>query len=149
MNPILHGELAGFNRRRRYGRFNYGHNTIELDRLRFDHAFSEKDSDLCATEVLKTRGEKKTEKRKSNEGTKYATLCTFFQRERGCVLSGCRYTHKCAVCGKLNHGAVDCWARRHVDHSKDSTREVKNEPDKGRVDRPPNPRKRRARAQEE
>ena len=51
VNPILNGVLAGFNRRRRYSRFKYGHHTMELDRLRFEHTISEKDSDLQATEV--------------------------------------------------------------------------------------------------
>ena len=61
LNPVLNGVLAGFNRRRRYNRFKYAHHTLELDRLRFQHTSSEKDSDLQATEVkTKEKGEKRT-----------------------------------------------------------------------------------------
>ena len=76
LNPVLNGVLAGFNRRRRYSRFKYGHHTLELDRLWFAHTVSEKDSDLFATEVKKNR--------KAGKSTGFTTLCTFFQRAGGC-----------------------------------------------------------------
>ena len=71
LNPLLHGVLAGFSRRRRYGRFKYGNNTLALDRLRFGHTISEKDSDLYATEVVKFQsGDKKGKKRTQTSNTK-------------------------------------------------------------------------------
>ena len=67
LNPILNGVVAGFNRRRRYNRFKYGHQTMELDKLRFAHTISEKDSDLHATEVKDDSSSKNTSKRTSKE----------------------------------------------------------------------------------
>ena len=37
VNPTLNGVLEGFNRRRRYKRFKFGHHTLELDGLIFAH----------------------------------------------------------------------------------------------------------------
>ena len=97
LNPILHGVLDGFSRRRRYGRFKHGLHTLELDKLRYGHTISEKDSDLYATEVLKVRGDERTKKRQPYSGNKrFDTVCTFFQRAEGCRVSECRFAHKCS-----------------------------------------------------
>ena len=56
LNPVLNGMLAGFNRRRRYKRFKYGHCNMELDRLRFADTATPKDSDLLASEVTANKG---------------------------------------------------------------------------------------------
>ena len=145
VNPILNGVLAGFNRRRRYNRFKYGHHTMELDRLRFEHTISEKDSDLQATEVS---GLDKTEKRSRNRDTRFMTVCSFYQQAGGCTAKECRYTHKCAVCHKLGHGAVNCYQRRYSRRPENNNNREQNRRTeaKSETDRPPNPRFRRARA---
>ena len=59
LNPILNGVLAGFNRRRRYRRFKYGHHSLDIDRLRFASTKSANDNDFCASEILSMKKEKR------------------------------------------------------------------------------------------
>ena len=144
LNPILNGVLAGFNRRRRYNRFKYGHHTLELDRLRFEHTISENDSDLQATDF---KDREKSEKRTRNRGARFNIVCSFYQQEAGCSLRGCRYVHKCAVCHKLGHGAINCYRRRYQGKAENLKEEQNRQGDvKREADKPPNPRFRRARA---
>ena len=139
LNPVLNGVLAGFNRRRRYSRFKYGHHTLELDRLRFAHTVSEKDSDLFATEVKKNR--------KAGKSTGFTTLCTFFQRAGGCSQNNCLFSHKCSICSKPNHGAVDCFSRRQNGNRTKKRQDPKTREDTMQEpEKPPHPRFRRARA---
>ena len=78
VNPTLNGVLEGFNRRRRYKIFKFGHHTLELDGLRFAHTVSETDSDLQATEVRDSRGSASSGKlrRRSEDQYRYY-LCLF------------------------------------------------------------------------
>ena len=145
LNPILNGVLAGFNRRRRYKRFKYGHCNMELVRLRFASTASDEDSDLRAAEALanKRNNTTKTQSKK----TRYPTLCNYFQRPNGCRLSWCRCAHRCAICNSFGHGAVSCRNRRSGAHSaSDRLRRDDEVSEKPNEEKPPNPRFRRARA---
>ena len=140
LNPIFNGMLAGFNRRRRHQRFKFGHHTLQLDRLRFADSVSSLDSDLYATELTKNN---KKEGQSYNRGrSSRSEPCYFFQRISGCRRYPCPFTHKCSICGALGHGAIDCTSRRHRDDRGTGSDEPKEE----KPDRPPDPRKRRARA---
>ena len=152
LNPILNGVLAGFNRRRRYNRFKHGSHTLEVDRLRFQHTITEKDSDLYATEVLKKKGTDQQKDNSRRDGTnviRFNRVCNFFQRARGCSYNGCKFIHKCAVCNRLGHGAIDCYSRRPQNRT--GTRISKTDSTSEQAitqTRPPNPRTRRSRARE-
>ena len=74
LNRVLKGVLAGFNRRRRYRRFKYGHCNLELDRLRFASTASPKDSDLFASEVVSHK-DSENEGNTSSRRTRYQVLC--------------------------------------------------------------------------
>ena len=140
LNPILNGVLAGFNRRRRHGRFKYGNQTLEFDRLRFAQTASEKDSDLFATEVVEKKGSSVTSQ--SKDSSMPGAFCKFYQKAGGCNRQPCIYYHKCIICNKRNHGAVNCFSRRRTDR-----REVTHQETAESQEIPPNPRRRRARAQ--
>ena len=156
VNPTLNGVLEGFNRRRRYQRFKFGHHTLELDRLRFAHTSSGQDSDLRATEMMDGQGSARTGKRTRRSQERYTTTCSYFQRPGGCTQNMCRYTHKCSVCNKPSHGAIDCYQRRYGGNVGNKNRwtskqtEPKGEKDKSlqEKDKPPHPRFRRSRANE-
>ena len=79
VNPTLNGVLAGFNRRRRFGRFKWGQQTLEFDRLRFGQTASDKDSDLFATEVMDRKTNKKDKKGGEKEVDNSAgAICRFY-----------------------------------------------------------------------
>ena len=141
LNPIFNGVLAGFNRRRRYQRFKFGHHTLELDRLRYATTASSLDSDLLATELSK----KGVKSENPSIAKRWSRLdpCYFFQRQAGCRRDPCPFVHKCTICEKPGHGAVDCRTRRHRDNREEGSRGNQE----GEQERPPNPRSRRARAQ--
>ena len=150
LNPILNGVLAGFNRRRRYQRFKFGHHTLELDRLRFGHTVSEKDSDLHATEISGKLSVGKGGKSTRKNEPRYNTVCSYYQRAVGCSFESCRYAHKCSVCYKSGHGAVDCWQRRYQGEREEKTRERRGHAISRKTkDVPPHPRFRRARASDQ
>ena len=138
LNPILNGVLAGFNRRRRLGRFKCGHQTLEFDRLRFAQTASEKDSDLFATEMLEKKSKKSTRQPVGNRTS--GPICRFYQKDEGCHRQPCMYSHRCIICNKSNHGAVNCIAAR-----RNSKQWGQGEMAETR-EKPPDPRKRRARA---
>ena len=140
LNPALNGVLAGFNRRRRFGRFKWGQQTLEFDRLRFGQTASEKDSDLFATEVVR----EKTNNKDKKAGEKWddksgGAICKFYQKPAGCYRRKCIYTHKCIICNRRGHGAVDCETIRRVSEREQNRRRVE--------ERPPDPRMRRTRVQ--
>ena len=140
LNPILNGVLAGFNRRRRYGRFKWGHRTLEFDRLRFAQTASEKDSDLFATELVESKTNKNSGRK--NGGNSWGAICKFYQKAAGCFRQSCIYAHRCIICNKRKHGAVNCMTLRRASERGERSREERKS-----EERPPNPRKRRARAQ--
>ena len=133
LNPILNGVLAGFNRRRRHGRFKFGHQTMEIDRLRFANTASELDSDRSATEG---KGRKQSKSSRTSEAPTSNAMCRFFQKTGGCRRWACSYRHRCVICGDAGRGAVICQKRMYKPplNSNQSP------------ERPPNPRTRRARA---
>ena len=140
MNPTLDGILAGFNRRRRFERFKWGQQTLEFDRLRFGQTASDKDSDLFATEFMDRKTNTNDKQGGEKEGDNSAgAICRFYQKPAGCYRRRCTYAHKCIICNRRGHGAVDCETIRRA-----SERET---PRSRQEERPPDPRTRRARAQ--
>ena len=156
VNPTLKGVLEGFNRRRRDKRFKFGHHTVELDGLRFAHTVGEKDSDLQATEIIHTRGSSRSGRRRRGSEERFIRICSYFQRQSVCSQRTCRYAHRCSVCNKLGHGAINCYQRRFGGNVEKKIRwtgrqaESKGERDiqPQENDRPPHSRSRRSRANE-
>ena len=109
LTPTMHAVLAGFNRRRNFGSFKYGKQTVAMDRLRFLHLASANDNDSSNSSKLKQR------KRRGGK----RSICHFFQKNEGCRnRDGCPYLHKCSKCGAHSHGAFACKVRRRrVDSS--------------------------------
>ena len=144
LNPMLNGVLAGFNRRRRQNRFKYGNSTLDFDRLRFAETASKLDSDLCATDVVGGTKEKKKDN-KSNPGenanSTSGAICRFYQKTAGCRRTKCIYVHKCIICNRTGHGAVNCYARTKFKEEPVSTSQATRSDE-----RPPDPRTRRAHA---
>ena len=142
LNPILNGVLAGFNRRKRHGRFKWGNQTLEFDRMRFAETVSEMDSDFKATDIHKKKISKNA---KLVKGANSGAICRYFQREGGCRRQPCIYTHKCIVCERPSHGAVNCYSLQQAPNQKfvSKVHEIRTKSE----ERPPNPRTRRARAQ--
>ena len=132
LNPILNSVLAGFGRRKRHGRFKCSQYNLPFDQLRFATTATPEDSDLMVTEL-----KSKTSQR-SNSGP---IVCSYFQKREGCRFSStvCRFTHRCVICNKQNHGAYTCTSRNRQAEPvvNRSTREPA---------RPPHPRFRRERA---
>ena len=63
---------------------------------------------------------------KSNRGSfRQNKLCTPFNQGYCSYGSGCKFEHKCTLCGKYGHGAVNCrkgnsnWTRGDNDHRSD------------------------------
>ena len=143
LNPVLNGVLAGFNRRRRQNRFKYGNSTLEFDRLRFAGTASKADGDLCATDVGGAK--EKKEGKRNTEGVKDSStsgaICRFYQKTAGCRRTKCNYVHKCIICNRTGHGAINCYARTKLKEETVSTSTVSRT-----EERPPDPRTRRARA---
>ena len=139
LNPVMNGILAGFNRRRRFNRFNYGNRTLEFDRLRFANTASELDGDQHAMEVGGKK--KKKDSGKTKDSYYSGAICRFYQRKNGCYRKKCIYSHRCILCDKAGHGAIDCPSNRR--ESEEST--SRDQTTRSR-ERPPNPRTRRARA---
>ena len=107
LNPAMHGVIAGLGRRKTFQRFKSNNQGMDIDRLRFSHTATPKDSDLEAIEV--TAKSPRAEPRST--GT-MQTYCCFFNRPRGCrYYSNCIYTHKCIICNRADHGASRRWQR--------------------------------------
>ena len=136
LNPLLNSVLAGFGRRKRYGRFKCGQLNLHFDQLRFAGTTTPSDEDLKATDVL-SQGKQKTKE------TDSLSLCRYFQRRGGCRFSSenCRFTHKCIICDKPSHGAANCYSRNNSTNSSPT-----NSGANRRDERPPHPRFRRERA---
>lgn len=137
LNPILNGVLAGFARRKRHGRFKHGPLNLEFDRLRYANTATPKDSDLAT--LMASQKKKQPDTNNS---------CHFFQQAVGCTYGmGCRFKHKCVVCGKSSHGASDCPDAGRSSGRKRDRLDGRQEADTQREqERPPNSRKRRSRA---
>ena len=109
LTPILHAVLAGFNRRKNYGSYKHGQQSISMDRLRFSHLASANDYDYDNTQKVNNRRRRVV----SNQ------LCQFYQRSVGCRnLRGCTYQHKCIICGSRSHGAFACKVRKRKINSR-------------------------------
>ena len=136
LNQTLNGVLAGFSRRKQYGRFKCGQLNLDFDRLRFASTITPKDSDLYASEVVKKT---KLKSKQSN----FLSVCRYFQRPEGCHFgANCSFLHQCVICNKPAHGATDCPTRKTESRGPNDT---KARDTKAR-DRPPHPRFRRDRA---
>ena len=141
LNPVLNGVLAGFTRRKTYGRFKCGQLNLDFDRLRYANTVTEKDNDLQAVEVVRNN-------QTSAQTSGFRGICKFYQQPAGCRYgTKCTFLHKCVICNDGNHGAKACGVRRDP-----NTGERRLEAtaagarDDALQDRPPNPRFRRARA---
>jgi len=98
LTPTLHAVLAGFNRRRTSGSFKQGHKSIVMDRLRFSHLASPNDNDGGIRSSMKKRVR-----------TTVSRVCRYYQQTQGCDnRKGCRFEHKCSICGSQSHGAIYC-----------------------------------------
>ena len=142
LNPILNAVQSAFGRRRKYNRFKYGNQCLDLDRLRFSHTKSEKDHDLLAKDVT---GASKKGKSSGSESTNLSlSYCRFFQREGGCRFSygQCRFAHKCILCNSQEHGATSCSNRKRTRKSV----ETGGSSQQRKKSQPPDPRFRRDRA---
>ena len=135
LNPILNGVLAGFARRKKYGRFKCGQLNLDFDRLRYANTITPKDSDTATME--KSRKEKDTK-----------ATCHFFSKEAGCSFgTTCRFKHRCFICRGLSHGATNCPTttrpKAREEYRSGGRQENRTT---GERERPPNPRTRRQRA---
>ena len=134
LNPILNSVLAGFGRRRRYGRFKCGQLNLQFDQLRFANTKTPKDDDRKAKDIAENVT------RRTAGSTNLVSVCRYFQQSQGCRFGSrdCRFAHRCTICNMSGHGAITCQTRVR------SMRAESVEPQERR--RPPNPRTRRERA---
>ena len=144
LNPTLNAVLAGFARRKRFGRFKCGQLNLEFDRLRYANTSTPKDSDLEAKEVTQTV-------RRTTAGVRVGpvAVCHFFQRPAGCTYGvNCRFQHRCIICLSPSHGANSCGQASLGSSGSNQTEATRsdNRPRQSR-ERPPHPRFRRERAQ--
>ena len=138
LNPILNSVLAGFYRRKTYGRFKYGQLNLHFDRMRYANTITPKDSDLHAKEVTQTL--------KSNTAISSGKgVCKVFQQAVGCRFRlTCNFSYRCVICNIADHGAVAC-PKRSIGNLQESRPEgTWDNRSCSRSDRPPNPRFRRA-----
>ena len=134
LSPILNGVLAGFSRRKKYGRFKCGQLNLVFDRLIFASTITPKDSDLFATEVTK------------RQATDPKSLCRQFQKQSASGFGqSCKFSHRCAICNAASHGAFSRW-NREQSHNPRQGEEPASAVRGLRRGRPPNPRFRRDRA---
>ena len=132
----MHAVLAGFSRRRNYGRFKHNQESVALDRVRFAHLASSKDKD-DANIVRRNR---------RIMGGESKRVCKFFQRRHGCSKDFCPFEHKCIICEAKSHGAVDCRDRlQGVARPKDGRKDVARGKKKRWNSVPPEYRRRRSR----
>ena len=134
LNPILNSVLAGFGRRRRYGKFKCGQLNLQFDQLRFANTKTPEDDDRKAKDIAENVT------RRTASSTNLVSVCRFFQQRQGCRFGSrdCRFAHRCAICNATGQGAITCQTRVQ------STTVESVEPQERR--RPPNPRTRRERA---
>ena len=111
LNPILNGALTRFNRRRRYQRFKYDHQSLEMDRLTFAETTNPNDDDLQSTDVLKVRKDTEAGKTNTARVSSFNYPCRFYNTVNGCRSTRCQYIHKCAICNSPSHGAINCRSR--------------------------------------
>ena len=140
LNPAKFTLLEGFNRHRNLGRFKFGHQPVDVDRLRFAHTASATDHDRFALSTSRTN---------SRNTTRSTAECHYYQRRIGCVnTSGCKFLHKCVICGNRSHGAADCESRRtNAGGTRTGARYRGRNSDNDRDPSvPPDPRRRRGRA---
>ena len=104
LTPTLHAVLAGFNRRKNFGSFKHGHQSILMDRLRFSH--------LASAHQQKCGNDDRSKKAKKSIGS---GICNYYQRSAGCKNGDeCRFEHTCIICGAQAHGAISCKMREQV-----------------------------------
>ena len=101
LTPTMHAVIAGFTRRRNYGRFKHNQQSVALDRVRFAHLASPKDND--DTNIVK--------RNRRIMGGDSKIVCKFFQRRRGCSKAFCPFVHKCNICQAISHGGFNCTDR--------------------------------------
>ena len=99
LTPTMHAVLAGFSRRRNYGRFKHNQRSIAMDRVGFIHIVSPTDND----------GGIKMNTDRQSKGGESKRVCPYFQRPAGCRnVDACFFEHKCIICNGKSHGAVNC-----------------------------------------
>ena len=142
LNPAKFTLLEGFNRHRNLGRFKFGHQSIDVDRLRFAHTASTNDHDRFAGNTGRTSTRSST--------TRSTAVCQYYQRRIGCInTTGSRFVHKSIICGNRSHGAAECESRRANDRAPRAgarRRQRRNDDNDREASVPPDPRRRRGRA---
>ena len=131
LNPSLNAVIEACNRRRFFGRFKKGNQTVELDTLLQQRTKGDKDDDNASLETSLSR---QTER-----------LCFYFQRG-ACRFRYCNFQHKCSLCFSTAHGANSCsrrqWTRGRTTATATGYQGTANQG----TERPPHPRFRRDRA---
>ena len=130
LNPSLNAVHAAYIRRKFTGRFKGHGQSIELDTLLHMDTKGKRDDD---EKVLSGDTKGKT--------SQEPPLCYQFQKGP-CTFARCRYRHECAVCRSESHGAISCWKAS-------SGGALKKEQQQQKKTKPPHPRYRRDRAQNE
>ena len=148
LNPTMHGVIEGLSRRKTFHRFKHNHRGMYIDRLRFRHTVTPKDSDLETNEVTSKGGKQSSSNQQTEAKNNYTTqdYCCFFNRARGCrYYNNCFYVHKCIICNRADHGASRCW-QRSEDGSGQQQSGLDQSGAQSQRDTPPDPRRRRDRA---
>ena len=139
INPSMNALNDAFKRRRFTGSFQSEGRSIELDTLvhtatKGDHDDEDRDH------------KKDSAGRKESRVTDQSASCYAFQHGN-CDRSQCRYQHVCMLCSSSSHGAKECELNEHSQRRK--TSESKRGTKKRKKTRPPHPRFRRDRANED
>ena len=138
LNPAMNALNEAFTRRWCTGSFRSGERGIELDTLVHMSTKGEKDND----DTIETQ---------SITGTSQKQRPCFAFQNDNCSRTRCRYLHECLMCGSSSHGASRCSSNRRR-RSRRSSERSSSRRDTNQCEekeRPPHPRYRRARANEQ
>ena len=137
LTPTMHAVLAGFGRRRTYGRFKNNGGSVAMDRLKFSYLASPKDQFEESRMKINPRSKSRALK----------GLCLHFQRSGGCRKADfCYFEHCCVICGAKSHGAYDCRDRGQIFRTpKDKDMSKSRNKDKRSRSVPHHPRRQRTR----
>ena len=108
LNPAKFTQLQGFNRHRNLGRFKFGHQAIDVERLRFAHTAPTNNHNRFTGRTGRTSTKSHT--------TRSTAVYQYYQRRIGCInTTECRFLLMCIICGIRFHGAAECESHRAND----------------------------------